>query len=343
MDNKSVSPQTLKSTFSEFGEFLERLDHTMRDVDARFVGRNFRLDERIPLSRITSYAEVATANCTDFNEWNEAHVDYLASELWLEQPPAGLPRRVFPDDSMNTPESFRSPEPMISLSNTDPSVELVRVERIASIARAVGLSEGETEARLADTTSATSTESALAIADAILDRWLRTLDLRPVWAAFWEDCADILAGHSTTPSWPNEIRDALGLSHFDPTMSGRPVPIAVFRYPVRLVPTLRGEQRHRCIAYPTVLDGRFSSAFCPLPLNDRWGRAVDMSAMSAEPFREVIHPPVTIKGRHVYCVGRVSEAIPENADDARAFQLMWLQDEFSRSDFGQDTDSDLLK
>lgn len=337
------SPGQLAAAYPGFGRFLEGLEHAAPVTDSRFASRNFRLDERIPPERVGSYQQVGESSLQDLEEWYDAHGDYLAEALRIEQPPSGLPRNVFPEDSATCAEPFRTEFAVRDLAGTDASVDLVRVERLESIAADARVAADEVDARFAEASAASPTPDAVAWSDAVLGRWARTRDLRPMWAAFWEDCSDLLsASDSEQPNWPSILRDRLGLSGIDPAISARRIPIVAFRYPVRIVPTLRGDKARRCLAFPTVLDGSLSAAFCPTPSGGAWGRTVDLAEEVAEPFREVIHPPVRLRAHHICGVGTVALDAPPSLAEARGVHLLWLQDAFDRDDYGDGTDSDLF-
>jgi len=304
------------------------------------VSRNFRLDERIPPERVEAYGEVAGAAPADANEWHDEHVDYLGEALWIEQPPSGLPKAVFPEDPDTCAETFRT-DAIADLSSTDQSVELLRMERLGSIADAVGLAESAVENTFAAATQRNPSASELALADAILGRWARTRDLRPVWAAFSEDCHDILDNMDADSSWPSVLRDRLGLIHLDPAESGRPIAVVVFRYPVGQVPTVRRARRERCLAFPSVIDGHLSAAFCPTPSQSTWGRVVDLTAPGTDPAREVLHPPTLLRAKHILGVGTVGKPAVDSIAEARAWHLLWLQDSYGRA-YGDETDRNLL-
>jgi hypothetical protein len=333
------SPGALPAVYSGFRAFLEDLEATAGE-GMRFVERNFRIDERIPAERVESYRSVAEGPPTSEDEWHDRHVDYLGEALWLEQPAMGLPKAVFPEDRATCAEPFRT-SGTADLSATDSSVELIRMERIASIAAGAGLSETDVERSLVIATEQDASSSDVTLAGAILGRWMRTRDLRPVWAAFLEDCRDAIRDRDNDSSWPSVLRDRLGLLHIDPAEAGRPIPVAVFRYPVSRVPTLRRMRRERCLAYPTVMDGHLAPAFCPTPRESRWGRVVDLSAPALDPAREILHPPLVLRAKDILGVGVVDQPSVKSVADARAWHLLWLQDSCGRH-YADETDADLL-
>jgi len=340
----STSPASgsLPDAYSSFSTFLAELELLTIKTDLRFVGRNFRLDERVPAERVRSYREVAEPAPGGITDWYDDHRNYLARVLWVEQPPSGLPRRVNPDDPATCAESFSAADAFTDLSQTDPSVELVRVERAASIADAVGVTEADVLRQFAGAIADQADASAVSWTDAVLGRWSRTRDLRPAWAAFLEDCEDVLGADSKNAHWASVLRDRLGLADLDPALSGRGVSIVVFRYPARLVPTLLGIASRRALAFPTVLDGGLSEAFCPAPTESPWGRVVDLAAAVDVPYREVIHAPVRVRARHLCDVGVVEARVRRPLADARGLHLLSLQVMCGRDDFGDQTDGDLL-
>lgn len=331
---------TLATVYPGFGKFLVRLDGSRPLTDLRFIGRNFRLDERVPGERADRYRGVAEGSLDDMSDWYDAHWEYMASALWVEQPATGIPRRIDRHDQATCAESFRTGDAMIDLGGTDPSVELIRVERLAPIADAARIAEAELVDRLSEATAKRADAPTRSWVNAALGRWARTRDLRPVWAAFWEDCEDVCDAAGT--GWASMLRDRLGLAHIDPDLSGRDVAVVVFRYPVRLIPTVHGVTNHRALAYPTVIDGELSAAFCPAPRNDEWGRVMNLSPDTEEPFREVIHAPVRLSAEHVYRVGFVDMPVSRPLDEVRGLHILWLQQEYGRDDYGLHTDADLF-
>ncbi len=199
-------PCSLTAVYGRFRTFLEELERTGGRTDERFVGRNFRLEERIPGARIESYRDVAESSPGDMQEWYDAHWHYLARALFVEQPPAGLPRNVDPNDAGTCAEPFRVNEAVARLSHMDPSVELVRVERITAIADAAEVPEHEALERFVAAIADPPHAASISWSDAVLGRWSRTRDLRPAWAALWEDCVAILGAQPRDRRWPCTLR-----------------------------------------------------------------------------------------------------------------------------------------
>jgi hypothetical protein len=337
-----VAVTDLLSTYPGFANFLDAFEESEQGSDARFVGRNFKLDERLPQERVATYGDVAESSLSDLREWYVAHGDYCAAALQIEQPPGGLPRDINPEDAGTCAESFRFDGASESVGRIDPSVDLVRVERLSVIADAAGVLESGVIDRFTLAAPPHRDPDAKRWADAVLGRWSRTRDLRPCWTTFWEDCADALESGRSDDGWADEMASRLGLAHLDPLISGRPIPIVVFRYPVRIVPTRSGSAKHRALAYPTVLDGPFSTAFCPAPREMKWGRAVDLRAEGHDPRRELIHPPVRLHDEHLWKVGVLEGQARASLGEARGLHVVWLQLQCDRTDFGHTTDRDLL-
>ena len=118
-------------------------------------------------------------------------------------------------------------------------------------------------------------------------------DLRPAFAGFYLDLQDILS--STNADWADDLRDALGLYHFNPLPPVRELTVLVFQYPIRSVPHFLSDTKARPLVPPTVLDSRPNPAFCPVPAGSLTGHTVHLSQNVPPLMREVLHPPVALQ------------------------------------------------
>src|SRR3990172_3637572 len=73
--------------------------------NARFIPRNFLIEERLDPSRAASYAaDLPAAGPVDFAEWNRAHNAYLKQRVFVTPPAAHDHRLVALDNPAVCPE-----------------------------------------------------------------------------------------------------------------------------------------------------------------------------------------------------------------------------------------------
>jgi hypothetical protein len=184
------------------------------------------------------------------------------------------------------------------------------------------------------------TEEAMREISATISSWLEVRDLRPVFAAFWYGVRDLLEGGPA--DWADQLRDRMGLIRFKPA-GGRKIPVLIFRYPLSLVPkvtAVRGDLR--ALVVPTVLDGEWSEAFCPVPAGQAVGFSVDLAAGLDHRAQEVVHPFVRFGVEHLYQIGYIGKRVPDDLSEARLAHLLWVQGVSGRPDYALMTDGDLL-
>ena len=342
--------QVLLSRNGAFAAFLSRFGSDAANGDPRFVARNFLLDEGVVAPRAASYEDAgAAADHKDYGEWQGRHRDYLRQHVFLPQPIAGAPGSINPAQPSLCPETFRSPAVFRSFGSSLPSLDLLRVIQVRSMARAMGTSLRVREADLVAwgrevvETRGLQSEDVRRLGDA-LQRWSVLLDLRPAFAAFWEDHKDLFRQNPADdePDWADCLRDRLGLLHISPAGRLPEISIFVFRYPVRAIPRRIGSPADRALAVPTVLDSDLFEAFCPAPIEEQHGRVLDLSASYDEPLREVVHPFLAYRPEHLFRVGVVRKPPAAPLTLARAAHLSSLRAVCNRADYAVHTDGDLL-
>ncbi|HEX3128870.1 MAG TPA: hypothetical protein VH394_16175 [Thermoanaerobaculia bacterium] len=326
----------------ELAEFLSEVGLDPSTGDRCFLGRNFLLDEAVPEPRADSYvAEGAAARHADLNTWTDRHQDYLKRRVRPEQPPVGPPGTLNPARPEVCPETFRFPE-AFSFAAAKTDLYLLRVVNARKLAQDLVETEGDILGWAREVLASGDRESAAGHAlAAALGRWSSQLDLRPVYATFWEDQRDLFEFEKDRPDWADALRDRLGLLHLSPRLRGE-IPVLVFRYPVSEVPRHAEVRDGRPLAAPTVLDGELCEAFCPAPRGQTCGRVVDLSAPFEEPSREVVHPFFPYRIEHLFRLGAVRRPVPSSLRESRKTHLMAVQTLCSRPDYGMGTDGDLL-
>lgn len=340
------------TTDSGFAAYLSQLGGD-RSAANCFAARNFLLDEGVLPARALSYlnAGAATAHGS-LEDWQGRHGDYLKDFVFRPLPSDGPPQRLDPANLDTCPETFQNVEAQPQYLGCAETLDLVRVESLGFIARAAHVTVAQLKALASQVIRGMSPidESAWTLAvmelEAILQAWSRHIDLRPVFAGFWEDMQSVFGADSNVDpaGWADTLRDRLGLAHHDPVAKGGPIDILVFRYPVKLIPSLcdGSAVAGRPLVPPTVLDTRFSEPFLPAPKGSQTGHTVELAANTHLPRREVLHPNVVFWARHVFRVGTIRKPLPGDLPYARGLHILDLQQQTGRADYAADTDRDLV-
>jgi len=318
----------------EFSEFLSVMGNDDELLPA-FAARNFLLDEGVVDSRYDSYEESGcVADHGDFAEWVVRHAADLTEKIQIVRSDHGGFDPLDPGDPDVFPETFRFIGASSPFLRSDVGMDLVRVEKVASIANRSGWRADDilslAEKVIATRDSDTESQQRL---DACLEQWALASDACPVFAGYWAEVADLFGGtpEDDTPDWADELRNRLGLAHHNPDrLSGKPIRIIVFRYPVRGIPRLLcADRKKRPLVPPTVLDSAFSAAFCPAPRGCLTGYAVhcDGERGGVEPCREVLHPAMKFEAEHVWRVGEIRTSVTDSMlREAKEWHLMCVRD-----------------
>ena len=317
--------------------------------NARFIPRNFLLDERIDAQRAGSYASLLpSAGLASFADWDAAHNNYLERHIFTKPPFGHDHHAIATDDAAVCPETFRSPLALATFQGTDLDTHFVRMMAVADIAWLSGRAEDEIF-RLGEdcTKDPAPANPARTDLELVLEAAFTSpkCDHRPVFAAFYEDVKAELSD-ATSTTWANQLRDRLGLYHFNQWSVRFPRRVFLFRYAVRDIPRRQGvaEAERRPIAVPTVQDHRFSAAFCPAPKGLSEGQVVDLQpAVNRQPAREVLHLFMPLEPRHLFRVGTVTTPVPDYLGPARKEHIFWLRLLSDREDYAAATDHDLFQ
>jgi hypothetical protein len=302
-----------------------------------FPARNFLLDERVP--RVRAGAYLRSGGPLTLVEWQATHREYEVDRLRIPPSVGHLPHAAGYVDPMDCPESFVV-EPNDDFIAAHSGLDLVRVESITTLAASLTSSPEavlEQLSRFLD--DGRPADKAIWLAG-VLDVHARRLPQRPVFAGFLEDVQHAFEPGLAVSDMLAELRDRFGLAHYDPDVVG-PVPLAVFRYPVSAVPRIVGAM-DPLLAAPTVLESGMSAAFLPSPAGSRLGTAVDLSATSRTPAREVIHLAFRYRPDHLVAVGEVTDPPAVDLKAARARHLRTLA-ALGAGDYGTATDTDLVR
>jgi hypothetical protein len=316
------------STAPTLASTLETLSQADNIRNGRFPARNFRLEWQLPQSRIENYTNTATiANAvmdpSETLKWlNRFHNQYLARFVQ-----AGARMDKFDTDSTDCPEPFRLSLGLDEFGHSEDGLFLVRLEDLDIIARDAQVSKNELREVVNDVAVVNRqgvgdrSREQEALAD-ILRQWQERLDNRPIFAGYWDDAQSVLA--DPQPGWAEELRDRLGLLHYDPTRKpDMEIDVVVFRYPVRLIPRY-SRSGPRLLLRPTVLDGSLSEAFCTAPAGTGVGSTIDLAGRDDIPWQEVIHPPIEYKPEHAWAVDSIKACPSRDLGHSRAIHLIKL-------------------
>jgi len=352
--SRADSPEPRTPPFTRIHEdlalWLGEVAKSVRGDAPRLEARNFLLDEGVPEDRARSYLEHAGNTFDSTDRWVAGHEEYLRGEIFLPQPPNGIPKTLDPGRPDRCPETFRYEESFRAFGKAYRKLWLVRVQDVRSLANATGRTEADLvrDARewLAMRQAGGPVEPELEDRlDATLHAWNQQCDLRPTYASFLVDHESLLSEspEGGEPDWADRLRDRLGLYHLAPSGPARPRPIFVFRYEVGSVPARKGLGQDRPLAVPGVLDSRLSPAFCPAPRDEPCGRVVALRTPPGgrEPAREVLHPFRALLLSELYRVGEIRTPVPTDLGPARKAHLETLRRITGRGEYAAHTDPEL--
>lgn len=279
--------------------------------DRRFVARNHLWDERPSAARVTDYESYGIRGLVDDDDWYRMHELYLDARI--RRSPGRSASVLLRRDA---PDTFVVDPLFADFSGALPALDLVRMQKVDTLAWLSGRSRDEVVDSLADP---------VALTDVLTD-YNSALDARPTFAGFLEDVADLLPDtESDAPAdWADQLRDILGLAHYDPP-PGTSIPVVILRYPVADVVSLESLASGKPLAVPTVLDIDQFPAFCPAPPGHPVGQLVNLAATNRPPAGEILHPMMPVQSHHVFRLGHVRTSPPPLAP-GRGHHLRWLID-----------------
>ncbi len=172
-----------------------------------------------------------------------------------------------------------------------------------------------------------------AVLDVFLTQWNARRDHRPIFAAWKDELID----HLAHPGWADQIRDRLGLAHYNPREGGD-IAVALMEYDVATV--LRAATPlgiRQAFVRPTVLDSTPWPWFFPSPSDLPYGRTVNLDKTSAVFAAELLHVHISYTRDHMKRLGWIRKpADLVDVSHLRNRHLAVLRAAAHRPDFGED-------
>lgn len=152
------------------------------------------------------------------------------------------------------------------------------------------------------------------------DVWNEKRDLRPAFSTLLSEVTDELKDDS----WPDALRDRLGLAHYAANPS--PEPVALCKYTVNDV---RRQAATGCsITMPTVLDSDPWEHYFPAPKSYQFGRAMALTRCDDDEDLNVefLNSFVTYSRENIWKIGQIVTPAPSfNISELRELHLLALQ------------------
>jgi hypothetical protein len=309
-----------RAKFDTFRSLLETVTKG-DDIDKRGIAENFILEERLTGQREDSFEE-HLENPAGEDIWADGHQTYIERKLYIK------PGR------REDPETFTDLNTPNLLTDIADEQRLVRLESIGEVDVLVDKGLNEIMEKFQEFIKDRENPEKRNFVNSILSAWNTTRDSRPLFAGFWGEVKDIFIDADGNPiekvDWADQLRNRFGLGHLDPA-DDSPIPVLMFQYSVvDLIESCPGKVN--VMAIPTVLDGGFSSFFCPTPQKG-WnaGQALDLSEGKDEDYlinREIVHRKIEYKPKFLFKAGWITKPPARTLERARKIHLDLLMDNF---------------
>jgi hypothetical protein len=302
------------------------LDEWAKDSDDRekACAHNLLFDERLSGARGAFFEAMAMHSPRSAEELRRSAIDYYKEQV---------------RGSRTVPHTFLNLNAAAGIKTLARDLKLIRIESLLEPLEKTGKT-------LDDLIKAkTKTDKfSHALLDTFVDDWNTRTDVLRNPCSFAANKNQCLA-EIASPDWPNQLRDKLGLEHYDGARTG-PIPVALMEYEVGDI--LDQASSTPGLAYPfcipTALDGKPNSQFFPTPrCASRTPGPLDFGCPMAlfvilsenELIAEVVHPRLTYKRDNLLKVGLISAGLPGvDFKKVRNTHLWALQIEAERDDYG---------
>ena len=264
----------------------------MPDPRQRSCAHNLIMEARASTQRIGAF-EAACAPVRNADELRRKATDYYEDYVRVQRA---------------APHTFQAMNDAAALPVPSPEQKLVRLESIAEPLDKIGLGFDDLARAFERHDRGSNT-----LVELFIDEWNRRTDIRrnPVsFAAFKEQLLPQLA----EPDWPDQLRDHLGLAHFDPVAG--PIVVALMEYEVEeVLVDSGGKGLAHMFCAPTALDGSPYAQFVPTPNALPFGcpMALFLAQSDEDLIAEVLHPRLSYRRRHLKRLGVIQR--PVSMDD----------------------------
>lgn len=277
---------------------------------------NFFIEERISAHRYAD-AEAFVWPLLSRGSVREALTDYYRQRTFFDSEPATF--GVLNSSAMMPTPSHEQ--------------KLVRIERLDEVLAKTGSRYEDLENAIAATDGTSK-----GFVRWFIEQWNTRADIRrnPVsYAAFRSQILDKI----DAPSWPDDLRDLLGLAHYDAAYGE--IPVALMEYSVGDVDADQARTGRTTGAFycPTCFDGSPYAQFFPTPRELGFGCPMPIPLIRSEKdlIAEMVHPRLTYQAEHLVKVGVIRSPVSDiDLREARNSQLLALRLESSRDDFGEE-------
>lgn len=295
-----------------FFSFLQSVAAPGR-LDEFAPAQNYILDERVPDAREEDYLAhnaFATIPSIAYDDWLQ-HSQIYAFQKVAKAPASATFQDINRDNWLGI----------------GPESDVVRIETLSSLISrggSAGVPDTEIQTLLQSLLSSRKAGKPMsALGRSQLDKWLDAVnaasDRRPAFVAPYANVEPLLK----QSDWANRLRDALGLGHIQPDISGRPKTVVLMQYSLERV-----YQAHlgnpAWAATPTVLDDvpqmGLNPYFFPGPkaaTGDGFGYTVHLGAGTTASYREFLHAHVPYTLDDIRDLGEVTTVVSD-ADSAAA-------------------------
>jgi hypothetical protein len=283
--------------------------------EARAEGDNIWFEERVSAARQHVF-EDAAAGASGADSLRRRHIDYWKTWVMVSE---------------DIPHTF-----LAELAPADLGSQVIdecqTIIRLEALDRPLGkwwlsFDELEKAHKIQD----------IPVLQGFLDVWndSNIRDHRPAFAAWKDEVLSELAADD----WPDQLRDRLGLAHYNPASAG-PIPVALMEYTVQEVKAEAAKQGLPiCFTAPTVIDSGPWPYFFPAPRELPYGRAMALDPVDDEKrlLAEMLHIRLTYRPVHIVKIGHIHR--PPAARELRELRnrhLLAVQAASLRGDFGEE-------
>ena len=303
-------------TNPDFNKLLDDLAASAKDNDAA-IADNHLFEERVSASRKEEYEAVVGVPATK-TDWSSLHdKKYLGAHVKI------------PGDH-DVPTTFLAINDAALCRAIEGNQDIIRIENLEYAFRQSSMPASidalQTFLKERDTGKSD-------VLDLFMRDWNKARFNWPMFGTFY----DIVREEAENDDWPHLLRDRLGLGYEG--SDAAPVPVALMRYPAKLVHDKAKKDRRVAagFALPTVLDGDLNPFYFPAPAGHPYGATLNLSASWSDRLTaEILNLRIDYRPEHIYKVGYIRRPVAFGGLRKRRNQhLHLLRTETGKADFGR--------